>query len=84
MSKRLQVVVDEREFNAFRRAARRAGMTVSEWVRQTLRSAERSADAGEPGRKLDAVRRAIQHDFPAPDIRQMLAEIELGYEYQRD
>lgn len=54
-------------------------MTVSEYVRQTLRSARREAASGEPARKLAAVRSAARHGFPTADIDQMLAEIERGY-----
>jgi hypothetical protein len=37
---------------------------------------EPSADAA---RKLSAVREAVRHSYPAPDVDQMLAEIERGY-----
>ena len=81
MGKRLQVVVDDAELRRFRRAAKQAGMTLSEWVRQTLRRAERSLSTGDVERKLAAIRRAASFsDAPAPDIEQMLAEIEKGYE----
>jgi len=80
MSKRLQVVVDDAELRRFRRAAKQAGMTLSEWVRQTLRRAERSVSTGDVERKLAAIRRAAKYEFPAPDIEQMLEEIEKGYE----
>jgi DNA-binding transcriptional LysR family regulator len=63
----------------FQRAARRSGMTLAEWVRQALRSAERAAAAGDSESKLGAFRSAVSHDFPAPDIDQMLAEVEKGY-----
>lgn len=79
MSKRLQVVVAESELRAYRRAARRAGVTVSEWVRQTLRRAERETDIGDARRKLDVVRRAVAHNYPTGDIDQINAEIEKGY-----
>jgi GH15 family glucan-1,4-alpha-glucosidase len=79
MSKRLQVVVGESELRAYRRAARRAGMTVSEWVRQTLRRAERETDVGDVKRKLETIRRAVAHNHPTGDIEQINAEIEKGY-----
>lgn len=47
MSKRLQVVFDEAEYAAVQRAAERAGLTVSAWVRRTLRDA-RAASGGAP------------------------------------
>lgn len=81
MSKRLQVVLDETELRRFRRAARRAGVTLSEWVRQTLRRAERDVSDGDVERKLAAIRRAasLSDPHPAPDIDQLNAEIEKGY-----
>lgn len=79
MSKRLQVVMDEEEHRALRRAARAQGMTVSEWVRRTLRTARESQPEGDPDRKIQVVRAAARHDFPTADIDQMLREIERGY-----
>jgi hypothetical protein len=79
MSKRLQVVVDDRELAHFQRAARSAGLTLSEWARQTLRRAEREVAVGHPEAKLAAIRAAANHRFPTADIDQMLAEIERGY-----
>ncbi len=79
MSRRLQVIVDDAELRGFRRAANRAGMTLSEWVRQTLRGAERATDVGSAARKREAVRIAMQYSAPAPDIEQMLKETESGY-----
>jgi hypothetical protein len=79
MSKRLQVVVADADLRRYRAAARRSGVTLAEWVRQALRRAERAAAGGDTDGKLDAIRAATQYDFPAPDIEQMLAEIEQGY-----
>lgn len=39
MNKRLQVPVEEAEADLFRRAARRAGLPLAEWVRRLLRDA---------------------------------------------
>lgn len=79
MSTRLQVVIDDEELDEIRDAARRQGMTVSEWVRQTLRQARRSTPGSSIDRKLAAVRAAVRHDFPTADIDHMLTEIEQGY-----
>lgn len=84
MSKRLQVLVDERELRDIRQAARKAGLTVSEWVRQALRQARRTAAGGDPARKLAVVRAAARHAFPTAEIEEMLAQIESGYVLQRD
>jgi predicted ATPase len=79
MSKRLQVLFEESELDEVRRAAERHHMTVAEWVRQALRAARRQEPEREAQEKLDAIRRAAEHDFPTGDIDQLLAEIERGF-----
>ena len=79
MSTRLQVVMDEAEVGAYRRLAERDGLTLSEWVRQKLRRAERNEASGSLDRKLAAIRAAARHGFPTADIDQMLREVESGY-----
>lgn len=79
MSKRLNVVVDEREYREMKRAARRAGLSLSEWVRRSLADTRAQQPGGDPERKLAVVRAAARHDFPTADIDQMLREIEQGY-----
>jgi hypothetical protein len=79
MSTRLQVVVDESELAGYKRAADRRGVTVSEWVRQTLRRAQQEASTGDVAGKLEALRVGAGHAFPTGAIDEMLAEIEHGY-----
>ena len=79
MSIRLQVVMENTELDAIRTAARERGMTVSEWVRETLREARRKVSSGDAERKLAAIRAADRHAYPTADIDQMVAEIERGY-----
>ena len=79
MSKRLQVVLADGEYEEIRRVAQRAGMTVSEWVRQVLRTARREIPGGDSERKVETVRAASEHAFPTADMDRMLAEIESGY-----
>jgi hypothetical protein len=79
MSKRLQVLLDEEEFDAIRQAADNEGLTVSEWVRQVLRRARRESATGDRSRKLATIRAAVRHDFPTSDIDEMIQEIERGY-----
>jgi hypothetical protein len=45
-----------------------------------LREARASRPANGPESKLRALRHAATHSFPAPDIEQMLSEIEQGYQ----
>ena len=78
MSKWLQLVMTDGEFEGYERAARAEGLGLSEWVRQKLRAARRSGPEIEVSKKLTAIRNAARHRFPAPDVDQMLAEIERG------
>jgi len=84
MSKRLQVLMDERELREIERLARGERVTVSEWARQALRVAAGRRPRGDARRKIEVVRAAARQAFPAGDIAQMLEEIERGYGVQRD
>jgi len=79
MAKRLQVILKDPEYREVQRAARSRHMSIAEWVRQALASARRQEPMGSSSKKLDAIRIAAQHEFPAGDIDQMLAELEAGY-----
>lgn len=79
MSTRLQVVLSEQELAEIRRVAAEHDLTVSEWVRQTLRKARRGKSTGDEARKLALLRAAAEHAFPTADVPDMLAEIEAGY-----
>ena len=79
MSQRLQVLLDEREFAELRRVAKLQRMTVAEWVRQALRAARHDAPSVDPRHKLAAVREAYRGAYPAPDLAQMLHEVERDY-----
>jgi len=48
--------------------------------RRTLREARSRKPASDPETKLKAVRKAAGFAFPTADIREMLHEIEQGYE----
>lgn len=79
MSKRLQVLLDAEEWERLQATARRHRTTVSDWVRRTLREAQQREPGGDLDTKLRAIRTAARYEFPAPDIEQMLDEIESGY-----
>jgi hypothetical protein len=80
VTKRLQVLLEESELRDVQKAARRDRVTTAEWVRRALRTARRTQPLTDTGRKLDVVRQAARQAFPAPDIDQMIAEIERGYQ----
>lgn len=73
--------MEESEYEAFERRAGELGLTLSEWVRQALREAERRLSTGDVATKLAAIDAAASHPCPVPavEIDQMLAEIEAGY-----
>jgi hypothetical protein len=79
MSHRLQVLLDDSEFEDLRRAAHDEGVAVAELVRRALREARGLRPEGDLGAKLNVVRAATAYEFPTADIDQMLAETERGY-----
>jgi hypothetical protein len=79
MSKRLQVLLPDREFAEIQQCARRQQMTTAEWARQALRTARRDTSGVAARKKLDVVRAAGRRAFPSAEIDQMLDEIERGY-----
>ena len=79
MSKRLQVLFEERELKEIQRLARGQRMTTAEWVRQTLRAGRRGVPGPGARKRLDAIRSAAKHRFPTADIDVMLEQIERGY-----
>jgi hypothetical protein len=80
MSKRLQVVVRDDDLERYGRSAEAAGVTLSEWVRQALRVAERERSSGDVETKLALIRRAASYEMGGRevDIDTMLAEGEAG------
>ena len=78
MTQRLQVLLDDEEFEEIRRVAERERMTVAEWVRQALQAARQTA-AADPCRKLAVVREAARGAYPVGDLPSMLREIESGW-----
>ena len=72
-------VLRDDEYAEIRDVARRARLSVSEWVRQALRAARREVPSAGADRKLQAVRAAAAYTFPTADMDQMLREVEAGY-----
>lgn len=79
MSKRLQVIIHDPEYREIRRIARSRRMSIAQWVRQALELARRHESTTDPGKKLQALRAAVRHEFPTADISEMLSQIESGY-----
>lgn len=79
MSKRLQVVFEDEEYDELQSAAAAVGQTVSEWVRAAVRKVRRDQSSRPAKEKLAAIRSAAEHAYPTADIDRMLEEIETGY-----
>jgi len=80
MAKRLQVILRDSDYRDFRRIARAKGVSLAHWVRGALDHARRNEPSSSVEKKLAAIRKAAQYNFPAADIDTMLAEIERGYD----
>ncbi len=79
MSHRLQILLDPDEITAIQAAARRRRLTVSEYVRRTLREARSGEPSSGAAKKLLVVREAAAHAYPTADPECMEAEIQRGY-----
>ena len=81
MTKRLQVLLDDVELRTIQRLARRERLTTAEWVRRRLREGAAAGSRPDTASKLAAIHAAYRHQAPAPapEIDQMLEEIERGY-----
>jgi hypothetical protein len=79
VTKRLQVLLDDSELRTIQRIARREKLTTAEWVRRRLREGAEAGGRPNTASKLAAIHAAYRHEAPAPDIDQMLDEIERGY-----
>ena len=79
MAKRLQVLLKDPDYREIQRVARSRHMSVAEWVRQALESARRQEPVGSVGKKLDAIRIAVRHEYPSGEVEDILGEIESGY-----
>jgi len=57
MTKRLQVLLDDPEYEALQLAAAARNLSIAEWVRQALVAARRRESSGDVDRKLGEVER---------------------------
>lgn len=79
MTKRLQVLLDDVELRTIQGLARRDRLTTAEWVRRRLREGAVASGRPDTASKLAAIHAAYRHEAPAPEIDEMLDEIERGY-----
>ena len=79
MSKRLQVLFEEREYKAFQRLAKNQGLSLGEWVRLALRDVANRLSTKSPQSKLKNIRKSAKQSYPSGDIDEILSQIESGY-----
>ena len=72
MSKRLQVLLDEKDYREVERLARQRRLSVAEWVRAALRTACRRESGADPEAKLKAIRAAADNAFPTANMHAAL------------
>lgn len=80
MSKRLQVLLADKELSRLRMTAKQRGTTVSEIVRDSIVSFLAQSRPRSPEERIASVMRFARFDAPTGDIEQMLSEIEQGRE----
>lgn len=78
MSKRLQVLLDDEEMGEVRELAKASRLSVAEWVRQSLRQARQEQPLYDNRTKIQVVREAVRHRYPAGEIEDLLGEIARG------
>ena len=83
MTKRLQVLLADRDYREIQRLAKAKNLSIAEWVRQALEAARRKQPIGDGARKIDSIRVAARHDYPTADIDDMNAEIARGHGSER-
>ncbi len=78
MSKRLQIILPDDEYEAVADAARRQGKPVASVVRESLRRTLAEGTEMDPAERIAAVLRFARFSGPTGEIEQILAEIEEG------
>jgi hypothetical protein len=78
VSKRLQVILSDSEYQAVETAAARRGKPIASVVRESLRKYIESDDPEDPAARLAAILRFARFTGPTGDIEQLLEEIERG------
>ncbi len=73
-----RVALDPLVYAKVKGIAKVKGVTIEEWVNESLRMAVREAPEAEHA-ILQTIRRAAEVNAPTADIEQMIREIESGY-----
>jgi len=79
MSKRLQVLLSDKEYARVQRLAKRRKQTLGGFVREILRNETAPRTVEDTSEKLKVIEKAAKYSFPIADLDVVLAEIESGY-----
>ncbi len=71
--------MDVEEIEELKALAAQEKMTVSAWVRRAIQHEKRERPGKTARKKLEAVERLSEYNYPTGNIEQMIAEIETGY-----
>lgn len=80
MSKRLQVLLSERELRAAKTESERQQQSLAEWVREALRLRLESSSPVSADERLGRILKYARYRGPTGDIEKLLAQIEHGRE----
>ena len=83
MSKRLQVLLPEKDYRALAVVSRKESKTIAEWVRDSIRRRLKVVEPPSPEKKLSKILKYARYSGPTGDIEQILSEIEKGRENHR-
>jgi uncharacterized protein (DUF2344 family) len=79
MNKRLQVLIDKKEYKTFMRIAKAAGLSLGEWVRQSLRKALSEKSLTDHKTKMAKIHKlARSSNLKSGEIEEILEQIESG------
>ena len=79
MSKRLQVLINTRDYQSWQNVSKKLGLSLGEWVRQVLNEKTNEFSLRNPNTKIESIRLFSSKNYPSGKIDQILNEIEKGY-----
>lgn len=78
MSKRLQILLPEKEFNELRKVCKKHAVTVAEWVRASIRTSLESSRPIPVEQRIETLLKFAENRGPTGEIDEILSAIEKG------
>jgi hypothetical protein len=78
MSKRLQVLLQDEEYQELAQVCRKQAISIAQWVRGALRKSLQQSRPLSPEKKLARILKFTKHEGPTGDINEILSDIERG------